>query len=337
MHEITETDGLVLHREPAWHGLGVVVRDAPTPTEALQLAGLDYRIDAWPLTAFGPTGDVKPLDNYVANVRSDTHEPLGVVSTSYRVIQNRDVAEFAESLAEMDDVVKVESAGSIRGGKKVFFLLKGDSFSVRSDDAVEPYILLSNSHDGTNAFRATPTTIRVVCSNTLHMVIPERESGGLKVPTYTIRHTGDIKQRIDECKAALKIYGRSLDNTRQTFDQLADTGVRREQLQAFWLDVYQRLHDPVPVAPETKKEKQKRRRAEQALGQIAERFDRERDLAGASAWNAVNAFTGWAQNDRTFRGKDNDAREDSRNHMRMFGQIADVSNYALEAAQTAFA
>lgn len=40
-HEITSTDNVVLHRTSAWHGLGTVVADAPTPREALTLAGLE--------------------------------------------------------------------------------------------------------------------------------------------------------------------------------------------------------------------------------------------------------------------------------------------------------
>ena len=50
-HEITEYDNVVLHRTPAWHGLGVVVHEAPTPMEALKIAGLDWNIEQWPMTS----------------------------------------------------------------------------------------------------------------------------------------------------------------------------------------------------------------------------------------------------------------------------------------------
>lgn len=42
-HEITETDNLVLAGKAAWHGLGVVTENAPTPMDAIRLAGLDWR------------------------------------------------------------------------------------------------------------------------------------------------------------------------------------------------------------------------------------------------------------------------------------------------------
>lgn len=35
-HEITETDGAVYAGMPAWHGLGRVVEQAPTPAELIE-------------------------------------------------------------------------------------------------------------------------------------------------------------------------------------------------------------------------------------------------------------------------------------------------------------
>ena len=43
-HEIMEHDDLVLVNQSAWHGLGTVVLSAPTPTEALKMAHLDWEV-----------------------------------------------------------------------------------------------------------------------------------------------------------------------------------------------------------------------------------------------------------------------------------------------------
>ena len=58
-------------REKPWHGLGVVVEDAPSSKDALNLARLDWRVVQKPL--FTNSGLV---EGYKANVRdSDNHFP----------------------------------------------------------------------------------------------------------------------------------------------------------------------------------------------------------------------------------------------------------------------
>lgn len=71
-HEITSRDGLVLHKNAAWHGLGTIVQDAPTTREALKLASLDWSVEQWPLSATNGEGEKLAVTNYVANVRTDT-------------------------------------------------------------------------------------------------------------------------------------------------------------------------------------------------------------------------------------------------------------------------
>src|SRR5262245_14265549 len=121
-HEITEVDGLVLTGEPAWHGLGIVVKDAPTPAEALRIAGLGWNVEQSRIEyvrealTVGDDGiPVKtetrhPCETDVVNVRSDTGEPLGVVGKNYGVVQNRDLVALVVAAAGQEDV-EIESAG----------------------------------------------------------------------------------------------------------------------------------------------------------------------------------------------------------------------------------
>lgn len=338
-HEIESTDNVILHREKAWHGLGIVVEDAPTPTEACRLAGLDWQVEQWLLTAY-PEADVmaaKQADEYRANIRSDTRAILGIVGAGWRPVQNTELAGFCEALAEYGDDVRVESAGSIRGGRKVWFLLKGESFSVRGTkgDVIAPYIAASMGHDGTQAVRFDPTTIRVVCSNTLHMVTGEGTN--LRPAAYTIRHSGDISAKLDEAKAGLKLYRHALATTTGAMETLASADVKRKDIEAFWLDVYQRLVEPIPSAPTTKAETRAREKAVDAFAEMSEIFDRELSVAGANAWNALNAFTGWMQNGRKARGLDDEARDESRTHSKLFGTALDASDNAFAVALATFA
>lgn len=333
-HEIEKHDGVVLHRKAAWHGLGTIVDDAPTPTEALKIVRLDWTVEQWPLSATDGEGRKIALPNMVANVRSDIQHSLGVVTTGYKPIQNQELAEFCELLAEQSDTVKIESAGSIRNGGKVWFLLKGESFSVRKKDEVRPYICVSNGHDGGTALRCTPTTIRVVCSNTLHMVIPRFENERVvkaQQASFVANHLGDIKSKVNQAKAALGLYGRSLEKTRQLIDTAAAKDVTREEVQQFFLECYTRDFGAIPVNPKDKKEQRARDKSQEAYQKFCQRFDAELKIAGATAWNAFNAYTGWSQNDRKFF-KNPEKESDRQMSSKLFGQDSERAVSALVTA-----
>jgi len=345
-HEIGEHDGLVLHKQQAWHGLGTVVEDAPTPTEALKLANLDWGVVQYPMIAVKDAGD--PLTGrapagihvpgYRANYRTDQDIMLGMVSENYTPIQNKELADFCEALSEQGDVVRVESAGSIRNGQKVWFLLKGESFSVRKEDEIVPYYCISNGHDGMTALRCTPTTVRVVCSNTLHMVIPQREDGKARKKSmgqalFTAHHTRLIKERVEEAKAALGLYGKALDATREAMDFLGSKDVDTKKAQEFIARAYGKDFEYKPTAsPTSKKELDAEWNFKNAYMAIMDRFEKERELAGATMWNVMNAYTGWLQNDRMPNIADPDRATDSKLNSKLFGVDADRAHAAFNLA-----
>jgi phage/plasmid-like protein (TIGR03299 family) len=338
-HEIGQHDKVVLHRTQAWHGLGIVVQDAPTPLEALRIADLDWDVCQWPLYATDGEGNRIAVEDSVLNVRSDTRTELGIVGAGWQPIQNRELAEFCAALAQQGDRVLIESAGSIRNGRKVWFLIKGESFSVRGGDEVTPYICASCGHDGLTALRLTPTTVRVVCSNTLHMVIPDHDQadrgGGDRLPRracYVVRHCGKIDQKIQEARAALALYGQSLAAMRERIDCLSAREVSSSQVQGFFLEMYTRHFGAVPSNPQDAIEQRRRDHAMGAIAAMVGRFESDRPLAGTTAWGAMNAYTGWLQNDRPLRGKDPVRAREKQVHSRLFGVDADRSLEAFAVA-----
>ena len=349
-HEIERYDGLVLHEHKAWHGLGIVVEDVPTPKEALEIAGLDWEVEQWRLEAHDPKprrdlaqslneaigGPVTiNIDDKVLNVRADVQHPLGIVGKGYTPIQNAELAEFCTELAEQGDEVKVESAGSIRNGAKVWFLLKGESFSVRGKDEVAPYILVSNGHDGGTALRCTPTTIRVVCSNTLHMVIPDQNDAGtwLSEAGFSCYHTGDVRKKVEAALAALSLYGKRLEENKRLIDQLAAKQMDGPERRKFFMECYVRDFGGIPETAITKSEKRRRESAMDGWRKVNRRFEVDLDLTGATAWGALNAYTGWLQHDRTWF-KDRVRREEARIGSLLFGVNAGRGFEALKTALT---
>lgn len=325
-HEITNTDNVVLTKRPAWHNLGVVVNEAPTPTDALRIGGLNWNVEQWPL--YATNGEHRVVLDQVANVRSDTRESLGVVSFDWTPFQNQQVAEFCEALAEQGDRVTVESVGSIRGGRKVWFLLQAESFAAsHDDDIVQDYLCVSNGFDGSTGLRVTPTSVRVVCSNTLHAVIPEtlgRKT--VDVAGFSCSHMGDLQARVEQAKQALKLYGRTMEYQRAVIDNLAAKKVNSEQVQRFFLECYTRDFQGIPEAACRKRDK-----AVKAVRDMTARFDRESSQFGANAWILMNAYTGWLQNDRPARVKDATKQLEQRQNSKLFGTDAkrSVASFSL--------
>ena len=105
-------------REKPWHGLGVIVKDAPTSAEALRLAGLDWKVERQQLML--PNGRAIP-DQY-ANVRTSDGSVLGLVTGKYQIVQNDEAFAFTDNLIGGD--VRYETAGSLMGGKRVWMLAR---------------------------------------------------------------------------------------------------------------------------------------------------------------------------------------------------------------------
>ena len=128
-------------RERPWHGLGTMVEDAPDSREALIAAGLDWSVVQKPVF----TQDGVPVQGYLANVRQEDGQILGVVTNRYKVVQNRDAFAFTDEL--LGEGVRYETAGSLMGGRKTWILAKLPARYIIQGEQIMPYLVFSNTHD----------------------------------------------------------------------------------------------------------------------------------------------------------------------------------------------
>ena len=195
-------------RETPWHGLGTKVLEAPASKDALQLAGLDWRVQQEPIY----TAMEELVDGYKANVRDSDRKVLGVVTDRYRVIQNDEAFAFTDGL--LGEGVKYETAGSLQGGRKVWLLAHMPHEYIISGERISPYLLFSNTHDGSGAIKVALTPIRVVCQNTLNLAL-----AGAK-RSWSMIHTGDIKEKMQEAKDTLFLAENYMDELGKEFEAL---------------------------------------------------------------------------------------------------------------------
>ncbi len=102
-NEQTGTHSFFSVKEKAWHGLGQIVSDYPTSAEAIQFAGLDYRVEKRKVFTFDNDNILCNADysrakievpNHFATIRTDNEAVLGVVGNDYEVVQNVDAFSF---------------------------------------------------------------------------------------------------------------------------------------------------------------------------------------------------------------------------------------------------
>ena len=330
-HEIHENDSMLLAGKQAWHGLGIVLPDAFTVEEALTTGGLDWRVEREPMFL----NDGSEVESHVANVRGDTGEMLAVVGSDYSILQNRDLGVYVNDVC--GDATKLESAGSMKNGREVFMLARMDSFEATEGDVVERYALFSNAHDGSRAFRVLPTSVRVVCNNTLTMALGAKRSG------IAVRHTTNLAESIESAKAALQGAIIQGDQFKAQVGQMVAKPLNKQELESFFAAVYMKANKvKLSAQPKTDAEARAFRKATKVVGDWVALMDDEKNLVGGmggTGWAALNAVTEWSDHERTVRvtsslgGEDEQAKQtEARTYSNWLGSSADFKAVALRQA-----
>lgn len=88
---------------------------------------------------------------------------FGAVGPQYTVLQNNEAFDFLKDTFRNGDL-QVECAGTTNNGKRSFICAKTEPIKVLDDD-IDPYMVFTNSFDGTGSVKVMFTPVRVFCSN----------------------------------------------------------------------------------------------------------------------------------------------------------------------------
>lgn len=208
-------------REKPWHGLGTKVEEAPTSADALRLAGLDWQVIQEPI--YTDTGE--KISGYKANVRDNDRKVLGVVTDRYKIIQNQEAFAFTDSL--LGEGVRYETAGALQEGKKVWLLARLPREYIISGERISPYLVFSNTHDGSGAVKVALTPIRVVCNNTLNLALNTASR------SWSMIHTGNIKNKVWEAKNTLFMAEEYMEKLGKEFENLRKRKLSDQQVKEY--------------------------------------------------------------------------------------------------------
>ena len=295
-HEIDMTTGQAAvawgGTVPPWHGLGKPMPEDASIDEWRIAAGLDW--EAKRSTVQFQNGEMRSWDGRDVLYRSDTNAPLSVVSSDYKILQPAEALSFFKDLAETADI-QIETAGSLKEGKRIWALGRIDEDRVIMDDRIAPYVLMATSYDGTMATIAKFTSIRVVCSNTLHASI-NNEYGKVQV---TVPHSTNFDASI--VKSMLGLDYESWNNFAYTANQMAARKLGDTEMDLF----LQELLKPSKDAPEPDKIRRSRGYLRIMDLYKGEQIGGGMDAVNGTAWGAINAVTQYIDHEK---GRTRDTR-----------------------------
>lgn len=295
-------DTMMYVGEMPWHKQGIEVKKAPSIKDAVEHAGLNWKVVKRP-TFFlnvltGLTGYQEKRNDFVESghwvtVREDTGVPLGNVSKRYEILQNKDAFEPFEPMLDMG--FTLETAGAVQGGKKIWVLAKAPNEYTVGDDRINRYVFMFTSHDGStgNCFR--DTMIRIVCYNTLDYALSKKGTFG-----YQLKHTESIKQKISDLK---KNIAESEGNFRKAID-----GMNRFQdmkMNEFLVNEY--FETVIPFLKNRDKESIPelgifvKNKAKPVYDRLMELYQNGRGNKGETLWDAYNAVTEYYTHDKQYK------------------------------------
>lgn len=216
-----EVETMIYVREKPWHGLGTRVMEAPTSKEALILSGLNWKVEQEPIY----TEHNELIEGYKANIRNTDRKPLGVVSNKYKVIQNEEAFAFTDAL--LGEGVRYETAGSLKDGKTVWMLARLPHEYIIAGEHICPYLVFSNTHDGSGAVKVAMTPVRVVCNNTLNLCLNTAKR------TWSMIHTGDINQKLDEARNTLFLAEKYMAELGKEFENLRNKTLTDKEVEDY--------------------------------------------------------------------------------------------------------
>lgn len=273
-------------RETPWHGLGIRVEEAPGSREALELAGLNWKVFQKPVM----TQDGQMIPGYKANIRDLDRKVLGIVTDRYRVVQNEEAFAFTDQL--LGEGVTYETAGSLQDGRRTWILARLPQHYIISGDEITPYLVFMNSHDGTGAIKAAMTPIRVVCQNTLNLALSTARR------SWSTNHVGAMEGKLQDARDTLLYADRYMKELGKAIDQLSRTRLSDQK-------VYEYINTLFPLmdgATELQKKNMLRLKEDVRL-----RYFEAPDLKhiGKNAYRFINAVSDFATHAEPLRKTQN--------------------------------
>lgn len=287
------------HRRAPWMSTATWINtnnESLSAAQVIENAKLDWTVVHTPLrTNFAIDTEIgaKPmsikLDDKVATTRINkdgSASVLGITSPTYSIVQNSEIVDMVDAVTYESGAV-YQSAGELRGGKKIFLAAKlpdALDLTIAGVDPIDAYLVASNTHDGTDSLRFEVKYLRLVCQNGM--------TRWTSASSIAFRHSSRMNVQIGNVRDALGVILKSTREFDLLSSQLMQTKVDNSEFYRIVADLL-----PKDEANLTSRQIQNVDDRRQALVSIWN-GETQSNIRG-TAWGVVNAFTEFEQWART--------------------------------------
>lgn len=207
----------------------------------LKASGLDYNVITEPIFYNADTAGSSQLvvPNRVLTMREDTRTPIGVVSDTYNVCQNRDAFDFIDAI---HDDIKFVKAGET-GSHLIYIIAKLNNVKILGDE-ITPYVIFQNSHTGLGSIKATITPLRIVCQNQFNISFKRSPN------TVRIVHSMSMDSKLAQAREMLGDVASYMKEFDEQANELATMHVQDKDAVAAFYRVFK--YDPAKMTERQK-------------------------------------------------------------------------------------
>ena len=229
-------------RTTTFANIGTDITGLKTSDEVLTAAGLNYNVIKQNMYLQTSDGNYIDYPDKKFTTIEGTNRVLGVVSSNYEICQNRDAFSFIDYIGGDSVGFEYVKAGETSKGL-VYIIAKIPKITLMGD-AITPYIIFQNSHDGLNSIKATICPLRIVCQNQFNISFKHSSN------TVRIIHSSQMDRRILTAREMMRDVAGYMETFEDTAEVLATKHISYNDVIKVFNDVFE--YDPIKMSDRQK-------------------------------------------------------------------------------------
>ena len=251
----------------------------------------------------GPDGETFENHKGIVGVYSNGNRTgLSVVGANYGLLKDEEFFGILDQVYQGRAVV--ETAGTLRNGRRVWALVKRDDWAVTAGDTIKSFDLWVNRHDSSGCFELHRTNVRVVCQNTWNLAIGDGRNRVIGVP-----HRSGILGNVKAAVATIAAANAKEVEERKRVTALAQVKMSFIDAESFFKELVGLKDDKDESSTRLKNQ----------VDQLETLFARGSGNEGRTRWDAFNAVTEFVDHNRTVRMTGNRSGAEARFESSLLG------------------